>query len=234
MARIQGVVCLRVSTDGKRVSSVEVVSGPPLLARLANDNVKTWLFNPHDPTSFDVTFHYKLLRPTNCDSNCNCEFPEEEGVLLQLPTQVDLNAKIQMGCSPVDLQQPTTVHLKVLHNGHQVAAPTMIKVTFDGHTLRIPVRDGKFVAPPDLFAAQRVTLETDVGGSHIRFIHVTGWTFTYEDWTLRLAEHINADYYEWRGPKGADIPSSCMLEFESVHADPGKVLFEQNCRSKKE
>jgi hypothetical protein len=233
MARIRGVVRLRVSTDGKSVSSVEIVSGPPLLARLASDNVKTWLFKPHAPTSFDVTFHYKLLRPTKCDSNCNCEFPGKEGVLLQLPAQVDLSAKIPMACSPFPLQQPITVHLKVLHNGRQVAAPTMIKVTFDGHTFLLPVRDGKFEASPELFAAKSVILETDVGGSHIRFVHVTGGDFTFEDWTLRLAEQVNADYYDWRGPKGADIPSSCMLEFQSVHADPGKGLFEQHCRSKR-
>jgi TonB family protein len=102
MARIQGVVRLRVSTDGKRVSSVEVVSGPPLLARLANDNVKTWLFKPHTPTTFEVTFRYKLMLPSNCDSNCNCEYPEKESVLLELPTDVYLTGKTIVTCDPVE------------------------------------------------------------------------------------------------------------------------------------
>ncbi len=46
-ARIQGDVVLRVSTDGQRVSAVEVKSGPPMLAEAAKDSVKTWQFEPH-------------------------------------------------------------------------------------------------------------------------------------------------------------------------------------------
>jgi hypothetical protein len=130
-------------------------------------------------------------------------------------------------------QPPAIVNLKVIHNGRVRPAPAEIKVRFGGHSLRIPVREGKFEAPPELVSAQRVTLETDVAGSHIRLIHVNGKDFTQEDWTLRLAERINDDYYDWPGPKGADIPTTCMLEFDSVHSDPGRVLFEQHCRSKK-
>jgi outer membrane biosynthesis protein TonB len=78
-ARIQGDVTLRLSTDGERVSAVEVESGPPMLGQAAlgqaalgqaalgqaaKDNVKTWQFEPHTPTNFEVTFHYKLLLPS--------------------------------------------------------------------------------------------------------------------------------------------------------------------------
>jgi len=130
-------------------------------------------------------------------------------------------------------QPPTIVNLKVIHNGRQTLAPAEIKVSFAGHSLRIPVREGKFEVPPEIVAAQRVTLETDVAGSHIRLLHVNGKDFAQEDWTLRLAEQANENYYDWPGPKGADIPTTCMLEFESAHSDPGRVLFEQHCRSKK-
>ena len=99
-ARIQGDVVLRVLTDGQRVSAVEVESGPPMLAEAAKDNVKTWQFEPHTPTSLEVTFHYKLLLPTKCDSECNCDSEEKESVLLQLPTIVDVNAKIPSICDP--------------------------------------------------------------------------------------------------------------------------------------
>jgi len=98
-ARIQGDVVLRVSTDGQRVSAVEVESGPSMLAQAAKDNVKTWQFEPHTPTSFEVTFHYKLLLP-KCDSECNCDSEEKESVLLQLPTNVDVSAKIPAICDP--------------------------------------------------------------------------------------------------------------------------------------
>jgi TonB family protein len=99
-ARIQGDVTLRLSTDGERVSAVEVESGPPMLAQAAKDNVKTWQFEPHTPTSFEVTFHYKLLLPSTCDSKCNCDSKEKESVLLQLPTNVDVSAKVPVICDP--------------------------------------------------------------------------------------------------------------------------------------
>ena len=156
------------------------------------------------------------------------------GLVASLAIAQQSNKSSRPGHSPFDLQHPATVHLKVLHDGRNVAAPTMIKVTFDGHSLRLPVRDGKFEAPTELLAAPKVILETNVADSHIRLVNVTGWDFAYEDWTLRLAEHTDVNYYEWPGPKGADIPSPCMLEFESVHTDPGRGLFEQNCRTKKD
>jgi hypothetical protein len=98
--RIQGDVVLRVSTDGQRVSAAEVESGPPMLAKAAKDNVTTWQFESHTPTSFEVTFHYKLLLPTKCDSECNCDSEEKESVLLRLPTTVDLTAKVPSICDP--------------------------------------------------------------------------------------------------------------------------------------
>lgn len=50
-AHIEGVVRLRISTDGTRAVSVQVQDGPPMLARAARDNVKTWQFEPHAPTT---------------------------------------------------------------------------------------------------------------------------------------------------------------------------------------
>jgi TonB family protein len=99
-ARIQGDVVLRVSTDGQWASTMEVESGPPMLAEAAKNNVKTWQFEPHTPTSFEVTFHYKLLLPTKCDSECNCDSEERESVLLHLPTTVDVSAKVPSICDP--------------------------------------------------------------------------------------------------------------------------------------
>lgn len=99
-ARIQGDVVLQISTDGHRVSGVEVESGPPMLVEAAKDNVETWEFEPHQPTSFKVRFRYKLLAPTKCDSDCNCDSEEKESILLQLPTKVDVSAKLPAICDP--------------------------------------------------------------------------------------------------------------------------------------
>ena len=97
--RIQGTVTLRVSTDGKLVSAVDAENGHRLLANAAKENVKTWQFEPHVPTSFTVTFRYNLL-PVKCDSRCNCDGKEKESVLLQLPTSVHISAKGYMTCDP--------------------------------------------------------------------------------------------------------------------------------------
>ena len=100
-AHILGIVRLRVSTDGKRASSVEILSGPPLLAQVAKTNVETWEFEQHSPTSFEVTFRYKLL-PSECDPECNCEGVEKGTILLRLPDEVEVNAQELMICDPVE------------------------------------------------------------------------------------------------------------------------------------
>jgi len=99
-ARIQGDVVLRLSTNGERVSAIDAESGPPALVQAARDNVKTWRFEPHAPTSFEVAFHYKLLVPTKCDSECKCDYAGNESVVLELPTNVDVNARVAMICDP--------------------------------------------------------------------------------------------------------------------------------------
>src|SRR4051812_47309522 len=64
-ARIQGEVTLRVVTDGEKVAGVSVVEGQPMLARAAQDNVRTWRFIKHEPTAFVTKFKFNLL--PECD-----------------------------------------------------------------------------------------------------------------------------------------------------------------------
>ena len=130
-------------------------------------------------------------------------------------------------------QQPRTVHITVIHNGHEVPAPTEIVIVRGGHTLRVPIRKGKFEVPAEISAAQYVIVRMDVEHSHIRLTKIAGTDFSGR-WTLRLAEHADDEYYEWPGPKEADIAASCMLELDNGHEDPGRIRFEQNCRKPKQ
>jgi hypothetical protein len=93
IAHIDGVVRLRLSTDGKRVSAIEVESGQPMLAKAAQENVKTWEFEEHSPTTFEVTFRYKILPQSECDI-------DNGTVLLRLPTEVEVSAKGVQTCDP--------------------------------------------------------------------------------------------------------------------------------------
>lgn len=95
---IEGIVRLRVFTDGARVSRVQVESGPPMLAQAAQENVKTWRFEAHSRTTFEVTFRYQLLR-TTCDADCKkCGSAERPSMLLKLPSEVEVNAEEALVC----------------------------------------------------------------------------------------------------------------------------------------
>lgn len=96
---IEGVVRLRVLTDGARVANAQIESGQPMLAQAAQENVKTWRFETHDRTSFEVTFRYQLLQ-TTCDATCKkCESAERPSILLKLPGEVEVNAEEAVVCS---------------------------------------------------------------------------------------------------------------------------------------
>ena len=78
--RIQGEVSVKVTTDGESVCEAVAQTGHPLLRKAAEDNVKTWKFLSHAPSTFNVTFRYKLM-----ESNVEVEF-------LQSPTIVEILA----------------------------------------------------------------------------------------------------------------------------------------------
>jgi len=56
--RLQGVVKMRVTTDGHQVTDVKVLPSHPVLADEAVKSVRTWKFADHQPTTFIVTYLY--------------------------------------------------------------------------------------------------------------------------------------------------------------------------------
>ena len=87
---------------------MEIQSGQPMLAQAAQDNVKTWQFEKHPPTTFEATFHYRLLA-SKCDSACNCDSAERPSVLLHLPTDVEISAKELMVCDSGVKSKPSAL-----------------------------------------------------------------------------------------------------------------------------
>lgn len=83
-ARIQGAVQVRVTTDGHRVVSAAAESRPKILAAAAEDSTRSWQFATHEPTSFVVTFTYRLVDSLKSG-------PENPTVVLRLPTEVEVS-----------------------------------------------------------------------------------------------------------------------------------------------
>jgi hypothetical protein len=81
-AKVQGVVHLKVVTDGAKVVTAQVEDGNRLLASASEENVRTWLFSKHEPTSFTVTYRYRL------DAHAD---PNNPTVTLRFPTEVDVS-----------------------------------------------------------------------------------------------------------------------------------------------
>jgi hypothetical protein len=92
-ARVQGIVKLRVTTDGKRVKSIDLVSGPPMLFEAAKRNIQTWEFEEHKPTSFVTTFEYRIEEPAQC-------FYSNGNAVLHLPLEARLGANGLETCDP--------------------------------------------------------------------------------------------------------------------------------------
>ncbi len=79
------MVVLQVATDGHQVVDVKLTSGHPLLAPDAINNVRTWKFADHAPTTFAVKYfyvnegHFKRDKATKCSAK------------MELPSQVTVS-----------------------------------------------------------------------------------------------------------------------------------------------
>jgi hypothetical protein len=93
LVHIEGIVLLQVSTNGARVSDVKVEAEPPMLAKAAADNVRTWEFSQHKPTTFKVKFSYRILPESGC-------YLDNSVVMLRLPTEVEVSTKGVRTCDP--------------------------------------------------------------------------------------------------------------------------------------
>lgn len=85
-ANIAGIVHVVVTTDGHRVVATQVKDGEKVLSAAAEKNAKSWQFATHEPTTFTVTYVYKLVDNLNPQRN-------NPRVILQLPTDVEVDAE---------------------------------------------------------------------------------------------------------------------------------------------
>jgi len=77
----QGVVHVKIRTDGHKVVEAHVEEKPGLLSAAAEENAKRWEFSLHTPVSFTIIYRYRLA--DECD-------PNNPTVTIHLPTEVEV------------------------------------------------------------------------------------------------------------------------------------------------
>ncbi len=114
-AQVEGEVDLQVTTDGSSVVSVTSDYGNLLLVKAAQDNVRSWKFEPHEPTVFSTVFSYHLVKEFLTYS-CDPDVPDNGRVILKLPAEVDITSHLKISdCQDpnegLDLTEPLRVFL---------------------------------------------------------------------------------------------------------------------------
>ncbi len=114
-AQVEGEVDLQVTTDGSSVVSVTSDYGNLLLVKAAQDNVRTWKFEQHEPTVFSTVFSYHLVKEFVTYS-CDLDVPDNGTVILKLPAEVDITSHLRIrDCHDpnegLDLTEPLRVFL---------------------------------------------------------------------------------------------------------------------------
>jgi len=102
--RIQGEVSVKVTTDGESVREAIAQTGHPLLRKAAEDNAKSWKFASHTPSTFNVTFRYKLM-----ESSVEVEFlksPTIVEILASLPEMSIYYADLGLGTWKAQIKNP--------------------------------------------------------------------------------------------------------------------------------
>lgn len=82
-ANVQGIIHVRVSTDGHHTVTAKAQDGPKLLAIAAEENARTWSFAIHEPTTFTITYRYTLVPKMKGD-------PENPEIVMRLPSEIEV------------------------------------------------------------------------------------------------------------------------------------------------
>jgi hypothetical protein len=220
-ARVQGEVQLRVTTDGSRPVSVTIESGQPMLAKAAQDNVKTWTFREHEPTSFESHFSYKL------NEGCDSATPENGRVVLELPSQVAITApRWPFECDPdwgLDLSEPLRVFLTACElDGSNVPCDRVTVLLSSASLVVTPERFREaadkqgFVVPKEPRSAKKFNVTFKINGSE--FTSVNDGGFLKGNW------RIGIDHKPFKEQTPAyNVPEtiSCVGFIEFEWGEPG-------------
>ncbi len=221
VARIQGDVNLRITTDGTAVASVTVESGQPMLAKAAQENVKTWKFEPHEPTSFPVLFSYHL-EEERVTHLCDPDVPDNGTVVLKLPREVDITSHARIP----DCEEPIDPSRVFFSRCEMDGAPVpcekfAIRLKSNGRSVA-PIRFKEselkqgFIVPEDFQSQENfdVSVQTERGKFTVSKLNIG---FLKGEW------HVGIDHAPFQ--EGTPISYDALKAPPSVHCI-GFVVFE--------
>ena len=170
LAQLEGEVDLRVTTDGSSVVSVTSEHGNLLLAKAAQDNVKTWKFEPHEPTSFSTLFAFHLRAEPECDADKS----GNSEIHLMLPAKVEITTNARGACynpdDELDLSEPLRVFLTGCEvDGSPVPCEKLAIRLYSSSQTITPTRfkDSKregFIVPKELRTQKKFGVSVEIGG----------------------------------------------------------------------
>jgi hypothetical protein len=223
-AQVQGEVDLRVTTDGSGVVSITSDYGNLLLVKAAEDNVRTWKFEKHDPTVFPTVFSYHLVKEEFTYS-CDPDVPDNGTVVLKLPAAVDITSHLRIRDCPEQVEpiDPSRVFfsrcemdgarvpcekfaIRLKSNGRSVA-PTRFKESEQ--------KQG-FLVPEDFQSQENfdVSVETGKGRFTVAKLNIA---FLKGEW------HVGIDHAPFK--EGTPVSDDALKAPPGVHCI-GFVVFE--------
>jgi hypothetical protein len=91
-ANVYGTVRLKVTTDGERVTDVQILEGNKLLAAAAEHNVRSWKLFPSKASTFSVIFIYKFGDPNAKNYEQLIRMLPDAEVRTELPLTVEITS----------------------------------------------------------------------------------------------------------------------------------------------
>jgi hypothetical protein len=226
-ARISGAVHLHLSTDGKRVTSITDQKGPVMLIAAAEQNVRTWAFAEHIPTSFDVNFNYKVIDSPRCYSG-------NKPVILHLPAEVEVDGA-PLECDKdsyfrlqkyLHEQRVYPVELHISLNGKPTANPPEVVIANSAQSVTLPVKEGLFLVPEAMATGSSLRFQAGIGQDNIK-INGINPNQLESIWTIMLADKTFGQDYPV--PKRIHVHSTCILSFDPMDGD-GIYMTVDPCR----
>ncbi len=231
-AQVEGEVDLRVTTDGSSVVSVTAEYGNLLLVRAAQDNVRTWKFETHEPTSFSTVFSYHLDKELVTYS-CDPDVPDNGTVILNLPAKVEITSHLRIrDChgpnEGLDLTEPLRVFLTTCELDGSTVPCDKVTIRLQSGSLTVtPVRFKEseqrqgFVVPKELRSGGNFDLivETETARTTIKDVHPN---YLKGEWRIGI-DH--APFKEHTPVYGLPGIVRCVGFVEFQWTEPGVVYW---------